>query len=115
MRGTAAIRKAGTVVDVPGGPCPAWQSRFKSRVQRVMLIVVQEEAPRHRRREVRQAARYATLTFGVLRGISEVDLPEVPQTRRAKGDLPAANSRAVNGHWKKDVGVSQHIVIEEIP
>src|SRR5947207_1360424 len=51
---------------------------------------------------------------GELIRIGQINLPAIVNTRRAQRKLPSVDARALDGNWKKQVGVIEIIVVEEI-
>src|SRR5581483_718128 len=85
------------------------------RTQGVALVVVQEEVTTLGRREVRKSSGYGAFSLDILMRVRHADLEPPEDLRGAQRCFPTANARLLDGQRKEDVGVSQHIVIEEIP
>src|SRR3982074_3809857 len=84
-------------------------------MQRIALIVVEEEISRRRRgARADQTANDAAAAKRQLIRIREIDLGAVAEPGRAKRQLPAVDSRGLHVNRKEDVGVIQAVVVEEV-
>src|ERR1700730_9110461 len=83
-------------------------------MQRVALIVIQEKIPAVRRRKICQPARNRAFAFGVLIGISDRDGAPPQDPRRPQRDFGSPNPSPRDGEWKKNVRVSDGVVVEVI-
>ncbi len=52
--------------------------------------------------------------LGDLVGVREMRLAEAPEMRRAQGELPGLNERALHGDGNEDAGLADVVVVEEI-
>src|SRR5207237_10591846 len=68
-----------------------------------------------RRREIGEPAAYTSPSLYKLVRKCQMQLSAAEKLRRAQAGLPSANARALDGQGKKNVGVAQHVVVEEIP
>src|SRR5689334_83774 len=91
------------------------EAEVESGMQRVALIVIQQEIAALRRREVGQASGNGAGAFGMRVGIAHINLAAPKELRRTDARFPAIESRARNRHRKKHVRISDRIVIEIIP
>jgi hypothetical protein len=57
----------------------------------------------------------AASALRVLMRLGGVKLDAAGDARRVHGGFPAANAGAINGEWKENVGIAQHVVVKEIP
>ena len=114
-RSWIAVGETGSVVDIGGGVGLPRKTVLTADVQSVALVVV-EEAQARRRRGARsdEAASDAAEAESQLVGVSEIELGTVAETRRAKREFPSVNARALNGKRKKEIGVVEIVVIEEV-
>ncbi len=113
QRRTVLGWKARAVVEVRPAEPSARQQDIEAGAQRVPLIVVERESP-FGRREVRQPAAHAANAVGVLVRIGHVHLSSMPRARRANGQLPSADQRAVDRQRQEHIRVADRIVVEEI-
>ncbi len=61
-----------------------------------------------------EAARDVAALLGDLVGVGEMRLAEVPEARRAEGQFPGADERAVDGDREVDAGIADVGVVEEV-
>src|SRR5262249_59862840 len=112
-RGTAGIDNPRAIMYSGSRKATPWKINIRAEVQRVALIVVQQEGVR-RRRKVGQPAGNRALPLGMLMRIGYVALKPLPQTRRFQGHLDSADMRPVDRQRKEDVRVPDRIVIEKV-
>src|SRR5713101_8531453 len=112
--GPVAIQEPGSEVYVAGSPALPGQCHAKARRQGVTLVVVQEEEALVGRAEAGESAADTAPAFGELVGVGQVELGATPEPRRAHGGFPAVNTRRQDGKRKEDVGVADHIMVEEV-
>jgi len=77
--------------------------------------MIEKEVSHVRGREVCKAAGYGTRALGVLMRICQVNAGAVEEFRRADGGFPAADAGVIDREWKKNIRVSQNVVVEKIP
>src|SRR5437868_3598236 len=77
------------------------------------MVHIKVVIPR-RRREIGQPSADAATALHVLPRVNEVNLSLAPQARRANARFVATDSGSLQRQRKEEVGISQHIVIEEI-
>src|SRR5579862_9680709 len=84
-------------------------------MQRVALIVVEQEIATPRRREIGQASGYGAGPLGMRVGITHINLTATKELRRSDAHFPTIKASARDGQRKKDVRISDRVVIEIIP
>ena len=109
----ASVREARGVVHVRGSIGAPWKAVLSAEVQRVALVVV-EELKAIAKREIGEAAVDVAESKGELIRVGQVELAAIADARRAQGELPPVNARALNRDGKENVGVIQIVVIEEV-
>src|SRR6266446_5842982 len=82
-------------------------------MQGIPLIVVQEKGS-SRRRKICQAAADCALTHRELIRVGQVQLPAPEESGGAQGDLPPADSRAIDRQREKNIGIADAVVVKEI-
>src|SRR5712692_2568807 len=112
--GPIAVQKSRPVIHVGRNPALPGQRHAKARRQGVTLVVVQEEEALVGRAEAGESAADTAPAFGELVGVGQVELGATPEPRRAHGGFPAVNPRRCDGKRKEDVGVADHIMVEEV-
>ena len=77
--------------------------------------MVQEEKITFRRREVRKPAADGASPFRELTRKDQMEFGAPEQKGRAHGRFPTADASRIDSEGKENVGITQNIVIEEIP
>src|ERR1700726_2839041 len=91
-----AIGEARPIINVRRSIRMPWQRVMAAKMQRIALIMVEQEKSRGRRRAgTNQAADDAAEAKGQLVGIGEIDLRSVSDLRGTQRQLPAADSCAL--------------------
>src|SRR5579883_344006 len=107
------VGEARAVVHVGGGVASPGKVHLSSNVECIALVVV-EEAVTVAEGKVREAAVDVAKAQGELVGVGEINLCTLVNARRAKGQLPGIDARALNGDREKEIGVVEIVVIEKI-
>src|SRR5881628_3828599 len=76
--------------------------------------MVQEEKITFRRGEVRKPAADGASPFGELTRKDQMEFGAPEQKGRAHGRFPTADASRIDSEGKKNVGITQNIVVEEI-
>ena len=96
------------------GPGVPRKSYVDPGVERVALVVIEEEATG--RREIRQPAADGAKALGELVGVSEVKLRAPAACRGERSVASVPRMRAfVDGEREENIGISHAVVVEEIP
>src|SRR5258706_3592251 len=80
--GAFPVRKTGAEIQIRSQPCAPRQIDFETRVERVVLIVIQKEQAFLRRLKIREPSRHAAKSLQPQDGISDVNLAAMQQPRR---------------------------------
>src|SRR6266849_3998888 len=84
-------------------------------MQRVALVVVEKKISRWRNgASTDQTAYDAAAAQRQLIRIGEIELGAIAEARRAKGQLPAIDSRGLYVNREEDIGVIQTVVVEKV-
>ena len=100
----------------------AGQGAVEADVEGVALVVVEGGVAEGGRRRIGGSARGvadeaagdAAALLGDLVGVGRVGLAEVPQARRAEGEFPGLDERALDGDGDVDAGLADVGVVEEV-
>src|ERR1700736_5843935 len=114
MAGSVSLQKSRTVSDIRRDPRRSRKLNIVADNARVALIAIEEETPFRRRSEVCHPSGDSALAFDFLTRVDEVKARPLCQKRRLYRRLRASNEDAIDRDRKKDVGVSEDVVIEEV-
>src|SRR6267378_3871108 len=115
MIGAVAVEESGAVAQIPGRERAPRQSAVKADAKRISLVVVEEKKSLVRRCEISEATRDRSGAFHELMRIGQINLEAIRDARRARGELPTVNAGTIDRQRKENVGIAEHIMIEEIP
>src|SRR5882724_11882162 len=112
--GAVAGEEAGAVKHVTRNPGTPGQVDVEAEVQRVALVVVEEEIGAVLwRNEFGESAAHAAASFCILVRVGKVRFYPA-DLRRAQGRLPTAHAGAIDSQREEDVGIPQRVVIEVV-
>src|SRR5882762_11336721 len=112
---TVFIEESGAVAQMAGRERAPWQSSAKADAERISLVVVEEKKTLVRWCEIGETTRDRSGAFHELMGIGQINLEAIRDARRARGQFPTVNASAIDRQRKENVGIAEHVMIEEIP
>src|SRR6266446_8672623 len=115
MIGAVAVEESGAVAQIPGRERAPRQGSAKADAERISLVVVEEKKPLVRRSEIGEATSDRSSAFHELMRIGQINLEAIRDARRARGQFPTVNAGTIDRQRKENVGIAEHVVIEEIP
>src|SRR5882672_3839566 len=115
MVGTVFIEESGAVAQIPGRERAPRQSGAKADAERISLVVVEEKKSLVRRCEIGETTCDRSGAFDELMGIGQIKLEAIRDARRPRGQFPTVNACAIDRQRKENVGIAEHVMIEEIP
>src|SRR5882672_492033 len=115
MVGAVSVEKSRAIAQIPGRERAPRQRGAKADAKRMSLVVVEEEKSLVRRSEIGEATSDRSSAFHELMGIGQINLEAIRDARRARGQFPTVNASAIDRQRKENVGIAEHVMIEEIP
>src|SRR2546425_3234751 len=115
MVGAIFIEESRAVAQIPGSERAPRQRGAKAHAKRISLVVVEEKKSLVRWCEIGEATRDRSGAFHELMGIGQINLEAIRDARRARGQFPTVNAGTIDRQRKENVGIAEHIMIEEIP
>src|SRR5882724_2296644 len=115
MVGAVSIEESRAVAQIPRRKRAPRQSGVKADAERISLVVVEEKKSLVRRSEIGEATRDRPGAFHELMGIGQINLEAIRDARRARGQFPTVNAGTIDRQRKENVGIAEHVMIEEIP